>query len=107
MIDLITEYPGTTFLVVYIAGYFLTIMVLGTWGEKWGMNYENTDKDWDDWEDNASAYAGISFAWPMLLLMGSFMLFFFCCKSFAQWTINLNKQNGNRQSKRYRSGIRK
>ena len=63
---------GLTFLVYYIIGYFITLLVLIMWGKKLGFDYdvEETYANYDNWGSNASAYPGISFAWPMLLIVG-------------------------------------
>ena len=63
---------GLTFLVYYIIGYFITLLVLIMWGKKLGFDYdvEKTYANYDDWDSNASAYPGISFACPMLVIVG-------------------------------------
>lgn len=66
------------FLIFYVIGYFVCLIFLVNFGKALGLDFSNRDQDWDDWENNATAYAGISFAWPILLIFGI---------GFSIWTI--------------------
>lgn len=85
---------GATIAITYILGYFSTLIFLSFWGKRLGFDYDQPDKDWDDWEDNASAYTGISFAWPMLLIFGTFMGMFALLRMFSQLLIDTKTRNG-------------
>ena len=81
---------GFYFLITYAIGYFISLLILTQFGKTWGLDYSNEDRDPDDWENNASAYAGISCAWPMLLVFGIAYCFWQGLVRLSQFLINLN-----------------
>lgn len=79
------------FIVVYVIGYFICLIFLVNFGKAIGLDYSNQNRDWDDWENNATAYAGISFGWPFLLIVGLFFSIWTALVRLAQFLIDHNE----------------
>ena len=79
------------FIVVYVVGYFVCLIFLVNFGKVLGLDYSSRDPDWDDWENNATAYAGISFAWPMILIFGICFSIWTALVRLAQFLIDHNE----------------
>lgn len=78
--------------VVYLIGYFTTLMALIKYAKSWGIgdyDEEKTYADYDDYNSNDEAWTSFSVIWPVFILMG---LFIFGVKSLIKLTNKLNKK---------------
>jgi hypothetical protein len=82
------------FFIAYVIGYFICLVILANFGKALGMDYTKSDEDsyWEDWDNNATGYAGISFAWPFLLIFGFVYLIWSGLVQFSQFLIEQNEK---------------
>jgi len=82
------------FFIAYVIGYFICLLILSKFGKSFGMDYTKSDEDsyCDDWDNNATAYAGISFSWPFLLFFGIGYLIWSRLIRFSQFLIDQNEK---------------
>ena len=74
---------------IYIAGFFLCLIILSMFGKKLGVNYDDREDDWlDDFDSNASAYITWSFAWPLVAIFGSIALIWKGLEMLTKYLIN-------------------
>jgi hypothetical protein len=52
----------------YFLGWAVCVSILARWGKDLGWDYSDPEPWIDDWQSNKEAYAGISLAWPIILL---------------------------------------
>ncbi len=59
------------FLAIYIIGYFASLWAMHTFKNQLDINhYDPPHDEWyDDYDSNAQAYAAMSFAWPIALII--------------------------------------
>lgn len=74
------------YIVIYVIGFFLSLMALHKWGHKWGLDvYDPPHEGWyDDYPSNAHAYVAFSSIWPIFYTFG------LIAKSW-EWLIELSK----------------
>jgi hypothetical protein len=74
------------FVLIYIVGFILTLTFLKLYGKKIGFDYDPPHEgDYDDWEDNAQAYAFFSFFWIAFVPMASIVGLIRGLYKFTQW----------------------
>jgi hypothetical protein len=56
-------------ILVYVIGYILTLILLHKFKSPMGIDVYDGQHDDDDWQSNSEAYAGWSFAWPLLWII--------------------------------------
>lgn len=56
-----------TGVLIYAIGYFISLFAMHKYKEQLDINHYDPPHDgwYDDWDSNAEAYVGISFAWPL------------------------------------------
>jgi hypothetical protein len=59
------------FLAIYIIGYFASLWAMHTFKNQLHINHYDPPHDgwYDDYDSNAQAYASMSFAWPLALII--------------------------------------
>lgn len=67
-----------TILAIYFFGYFISLWVMHTFKKELGIDSYDPPHEsyYDDWESNAEAYVFLSLAWPLLIFVLIFKLFF-------------------------------
>jgi hypothetical protein len=51
-------------IIIYIVGFFLSLLFWKKFGKKLGFDYDPPHDGWyDDWEDNTQAYTSFSMFW--------------------------------------------
>ena len=57
------------YIIIYVVGYFLTILFFKKFGKKIGLDYSGprTYANYDDWGSNAEAYTFFSVFWPIVM----------------------------------------
>jgi hypothetical protein len=60
---------------LYIIGYPISLILLHKFHKNLGMDYNQpkTYVDYDDWDNNAQAFAAFSIAWPVFWILTLFM----------------------------------
>lgn len=88
-----------TILAIYATGYFLSLWAMHSFKDELDINhYDYTNDGWDDdWDSNAEAYAGMSFAWP---------IFWFAMSIRLLWRglLSISKQLENNGSSKTTNG---
>lgn len=57
------------YIIVYIVGYFLTLLFFKRFGKKLGFDYSEpkTYANYDDWGSNEKAYTFFAICWPIVM----------------------------------------
>ncbi len=80
-----------TVLIIYIAGFILSLFFLSAFGKKkLNIDYDNVEDKWpDDWDSNAEAYVAWSIFWPVTSLLLCIAGVWVGLTKTAQFLINL------------------
>jgi hypothetical protein len=78
-------------LLVYVLGFFLSILVLKKYAKQWDMDgYDPPHGDYyDDYSSNAEAYMSWSLGWPIFWLFTGIFGFFSLLKKLVQKILDL------------------
>jgi hypothetical protein len=78
---------------IYVLGFFLSILALKKYGKQMGMaDYDPPHGNWyDDYESNASAFMFFSIAWPLFWVICGIVGFFGALKSLIQKILDYEK----------------
>lgn len=70
-------------IIFYIIGYFISLILMHLFHKQLGLDYNQpeTYTDYDDWSNNAQAFAGISTCWP---IFWTFVFFDFISKKIVK-----------------------
>ena len=78
------------YIIIYVLGYVASVILMHKYHKQLGMDY-NVEKDYsnyDDWDNNAQAFAGISIAW---FLFWGMTLFMYLVKKVVKFSANVEK----------------
>ena len=78
------------FFLVYVIGYALTLLYLTMFGKKiHGFDYDDkSDRNYDDWESNASAFTSWSMMWPIFICIHGLFGFYALLVKITQILLN-------------------
>ncbi len=78
------------YIIIYVVGYLASVVLMHKYHKQLDMNYnvEKTYANYDDWDNNAQAFAGISIIWFMFWTM---ILFIYLAKKVVKFSANVEK----------------
>ena len=85
-----------TIILIYVAGFLLSLFILSAFVESMmNIDYDNDPDSWpDDWQTNAEAYTAWSIAWPLCFVLLGLAGVWTGLTKLTQFLINIfNKDN--------------
>lgn len=84
----------TIIAIIYVVGFFISLIVLSKYGKVLGWDHYDPPHDswYDDYDSNAQAYLGFSFAWPFFWLFGFIRLIYLGLLKISEILVDINKK---------------